>query len=131
LPRIRPGLLQAEADPLVRGIERQHDQSERIAFLHDFAGMADALPADFADREQAFNAFFDLDERAETFDLGDAASDRRAGTILRFRADPRVGHRLLERETELSGFAIDADDFDVNQIADFYEIAGLDAAAMA
>src|SRR5439155_2710184 len=50
--------------------------------------------------------------------------------VLALRADPGVGHHLLEAETEFSGLLVDADDFDINDIADFDELGRLDPTAM-
>src|SRR5262249_48600894 len=69
-------------------------------------------------------------ERAEILDLAHAPGDRRADGVLALSPHPRVGHHLLEAEAELAGFGIDADDFDIDDVADLYKFAGLDAATM-
>ena len=88
------------------------------------------LPADLADREQAFEAFFELDERAEFFDPRHTAAYRRADGIFALDPRPRVGHQLLEAEADFAGFAVELDHFHVDQVADFHHVAGLGAAAV-
>src|SRR5437667_7193968 len=92
--------------------------------------MAHALPTDLTDWQQSFHALFDFDERAEVFDFADAPGHRRAHRIFILRADPRVGHHLLEAQAQLSGFFVDADDLHIDGVADLHEFAGLDAAAV-
>src|SRR3954462_7419239 len=75
LPRIGAGLLQAEADLLVERIEVDHDQPDRVANFDDIARMLDPRVAHLADRQQAFDALFHFDERAEVLDLRHAPGD--------------------------------------------------------
>ena len=92
--------------------------------------MPNPLPAHLAHRQQSFDAFFNFDEGAEILDLADAAGDRRADGVFVLGADPGVGHHLLEAQTELAGFRIDANDFHIDDIADFDELTRFDPAAV-
>ena len=72
VPGVLLGLLHAQRDFLLVLVDVQHDDFDLVVDLHQFAGMADALgPGHFADVDQAFDALFELDERAVAHHVDD------------------------------------------------------------
>ena len=89
--------------------------------------MIDALVgADFADVDQAFDAFGDLDKGAEGHDLGDRAFDLRADGKLAGDVGPRVGECLLEAERDAAASSrLDGEDDGVDRVALLENVAGM------
>src|SRR5207344_3662459 len=83
------GLLEAEAEAMPLGVERDDLELERLALVDDVTRMGDALVGQLADVDQALEAVTDADEGAEVDELGDRAVDD--------VADLEVGHRGVPR----------------------------------
>ncbi len=67
---------------------------------------------------------------AEGFDLGDAAGDLRADGVLGGGVEPGIdATRLVEREADLAGLAVELGDLHIQHVADLDDVAGFDAAA--
>jgi hypothetical protein len=73
-PRIVHGLLEAERDAALLGIDVQHFHIDFLRGRQDLAGVHVLLgPAHFGDVDQAFDTVFQLDEGAVVGDVGDDA----------------------------------------------------------
>ena len=100
-------------------IDFEHDHVDFLGRRQDLAGVDVLLgPAHFGDVDQAFDARLQLDERTVVGDVGDRAGDRacRSGTWA--DAFPRIGLELLHAERDAVGFLVDADDLDLDRLAD-------------
>ena len=98
----------------------QHDDFDLVADVHQLAGMADALgPRHLADVDQAFDALFELDERAVAHDVDDRALDARCrpGTSS-LDVLPRAGRLLLEAQGDLLLLAVDVQDLHFDLLVD-------------
>ena len=83
------------------GVDGEHLRLDDLAGAEHVLGMIDALVgADFADVDQAFDAFGELHEGAELHDLGDGAFDLRADGEFAADVGPGVGEGLLEAERD-------------------------------
>ena len=81
--------------------------------------------ADFADVDEAFDAFGDLHEGAEVHELGDGAFDLRADGELAWHFGPGIGERLLETERDAALFGLDGEDDRVDGVALLENVAGM------
>ena len=101
-PRIRLDLLHAEGDALLLGIDAEDDDFNFVALTDHLGRMAElAGPGHFGDVHEAFDAGFQLDERAVINKVGHLAVvagrfGEAGGDVL-----PRIGHELLEAEGNL------------------------------
>ena len=122
-PRIFLGLLEAEADALVLAVDVQDHDVDRVALLHDFRRMLDALrPAHVGDVNQAIDARLDLDERAEAREVANLAVDARADRVLERQHHPRILLRLLHAERDLLLVRIDLEHHRLDRLADADEL---------
>ena len=83
-PRVLQGLLEAERDAALGGVDLEHLNLDLLAGRDDLAGMDVLLgPGHFGDVDQPLDARLQLDERAVVGDVGHAAAqllaDRVAG----------------------------------------------------
>ena len=118
-PRILLGLLEAEADALVLGVDVEDHDVDRVALLHHFRRMLHALgPAHVGDVNQAVDARLDLDERAEAREVADLAVDARADRVLERQHHPRILLRLLHAERDLLLVRIDLEHHRLDRLAD-------------
>src|SRR3546814_6895200 len=87
--------------------------SDLVANLHDL-GRIDVLvgPVHFRNVDQAFDARFDLDERAVIGDVGDLAEQTGAFRITTFDVAPRIGAELLEAERHAATLAVVLENLD-------------------
>ena len=101
----------------------QNFRGDRLALLENFVRILDALgPADVADVDEAIEAIFDFDERAEFGDVADFAGDDGAERIFFGGEQPWIGQRLLdaERNAAIAGLDVEHDDIDfVADLGDF------------
>ena len=83
VPHVRGELLEAERQPLVLGVDVEHDRLDLVALLQDLGRVLHPLgPGHVGDVDEAVDALLDLDERAEIGEVADAADDLRADRIL-------------------------------------------------
>src|SRR5262249_31491826 len=85
--------------------------------------LLDPVVSDLADVDQAFDAFFDLNERTKVGELGHAAIDRLALAIAGFDGFPRIAFELLDAERELLVGFVNAED-DSTDLVRFLEPLG-------
>ena len=85
----------------------------------DLAGVDVLLgPAHFGDVDQAFDARLQFDERTVVGDVGDAAGELGLDRVLGLDAIPRIGLQLLHAEADAVALVVDADDLDLDGLAD-------------
>src|SRR5918998_1057237 len=77
LPRVLPGLLEAERDALAVAVDLKDLDLYLLADLDDLARMVDMLPTEFRDVNQAVYPF-EIDEGPEVNEVGDGATDDHA-----------------------------------------------------
>src|SRR6266852_553214 len=119
LPRVRHGLLEAEADaPLLR-IDIEHHHFHFLRSGDDLAGMHVLLgPAHLGDVDEAFDTGLQLDEGAVIRDIGDAALVAGARRVFELDAFPGIGLELLHAERDALRLGVEADDLDLDGLAD-------------
>src|SRR5206468_5585171 len=108
----RPGrwlfsLLEAQAQPMPLGIERDDLELERLALVDDVARMRDALMRELADMDQALEAVSDTDERTEVDQLRDRAVDDVADLEVRDGRVPRIGLEAADRQADATTLVVD------------------------
>src|SRR5215471_3970899 len=119
LPRVAHGLLEAERDAALDGIDFQHLHFDFLRGRDDLAGVHVLLgPRHLGDVDQAFDARLELDERAVVGDVGDAAGEARTQRVLGLDALPRVIQQLLHAERDAVRLVVDLDDLDLHGLAD-------------
>jgi hypothetical protein len=119
LPRIGLGLLEAERDAALVGIDLEHDDVDFLRGRDDLARMDVLLgPAHLGDVDQAFDARLQFDERAIFGDVGHAAGQLRADMVLGGGAIPRIALELLHAEADALRVLVDADDLHLDGVAD-------------
>ena len=95
VPRVRLGLLHAQRDFLLLLVDVEDHDLDLVVDVHQLARMVDALgPGHLADVHQAFDAVFELHERAVAHDVDDRALDARADRVLARRRSP-TGWRVF------------------------------------
>src|ERR1019366_7560542 len=101
IPGIGRQLPHSERNSPFGRIDADHDAIYLIADVHQLRRMLHALrPRHFADMDQAFNALFQLDERAVIGHADDASVNVRAHRIAVFGVEPGVGRQLFETERD-------------------------------
>ena len=130
LPRIVLGLLQAERDAPLLGVDLENLHLDLLAGGDDLAGVDVLLgPAHLRDVDQAFDARLELNEGAVVGDVGDSALEARADRILGLDAGPRIGLQLLHAEADALGLRVDAHDLHLDRVADVDDLAWMVDAA--
>ncbi len=130
-PGVGEGLLEAERDAALFGLDGEDDGVDAVALLEHVAGVADLFaPGHLGDVNEAFDAGLDLDECAEVHEAGDGAGDALAGEEALGRGFPGLGLELLEAEGDFLGFGIDFEDADLEFLADGEHVFGLGDAAV-
>ncbi len=117
------GLLEAEAEAMALGVERDDLELERLALVDDVARVGDALVGQLADVDQALEAVADAHERAEVDELRDGAVDDVADLEVRDRGVPRVRLQAADRQADPATLVVDVDDLGLDLLADL--VAGL------
>ena len=117
------GLLEAEAEAMALGVERDDLELERLALVDDVARMGDALVGQLADVDQALEAVADADEGAEVDELRDRAVDDVADLEVGDRRVPRVRLEAADRQADPAALVVDVDDLGLDLLADL--VAGL------
>ena len=122
-PRIVLGLLEAERDAALVGVDLEHLHLDLLAGRDDLAGVDVLLrPAHLGDVDQAFDARLQLHERAVVGDVRDGALDAGADRILGLDRLPRIGLQLLHAERDALRLRIDADDLHLHRVADVEDL---------
>src|SRR6185437_5950838 len=119
LPGIAHGLLEAERDAALDGIDFKHLHFDFLRSRDDLARMHVLLgPRHLGDVDQAFDARLELDERAVVGDVGDAVVEASIQRILPLDALPRIVQQLLHAERDAVRLVVDLDDLDLHRLAD-------------
>src|SRR5439155_10418346 len=117
------GLLQAEAETVAFGIERDDLELQGLSFMDDITRVGDALMGQLADVDQALEAIPDPDEGAEVDELRDRAIDDVADVEVSHRRVPRIGLEATNRQRDPAALVVDVDDLGLDLIPDL--VAGL------
>ena len=97
-----------------------------LALFEHLVGMADlAGPAHVGDVQQAVDALLDLDEGPVVGEVADRALDHRARRVLAGDLVPRVGLGLLHAQGDFLLLLVDAQDDDLDLVADLHQLAGV------
>ena len=124
IPRIGHGLLEAERDAALGGVDIEHHDFDLLRGRDDLAGMDVLLgPRHFGDVHQTLDAGLQFDEGAVVGDVGDAADELGADRIFLLDAFPRIGLKLLDAEADALGLRIEADDLHLDRLADVERLA--------
>src|SRR5690606_8773217 len=119
LPRVFQRLLEAERNTALGRIDFENDNVDILRRGQDLAGMYVLLgPGHFGDVDQAFDARLQLDERTVIGDVRNRTGDLLADRVLGRDAIPRIRLELLHAERDAVGFLIDADDLNLDRLAD-------------
>src|SRR5688500_6509430 len=122
-PGILFGLLEAEADALVVGVDVEDDHVHRVALLHDFRRMLYTLgPRHVGDVDQAVDARLDLHERAEARQVPHLARDAGADRVLEREHHPGVLLRLLHAERDLLVALVHLEHDGFDRLADAHDL---------
>jgi len=124
IPGIVLGLLEAQGDAPLLGIDLEDLHVDLLAGRDDLAGMDVFLgPAHLRDVDQTLDAGFQLNEGAVVGDVGDRALEARADRVLGLDAGPRICLQLLHAEADALRLRIDAHDLHLDGIADIDDLA--------
>jgi hypothetical protein len=122
-PRILGRLLEAERDALVVAVDVEDHHVHRVALLHDFRRVLDALgPGHVGDVDEAVDARLDLHEGAERGQVADLAVDARADRVLERQHHPRILLGLLHAERDLLLVRVDLEHHRLDRLADADEL---------
>ena len=117
-PGIGHGLLEAQRDTALGGIDVQHDDIDFLAGGNDLARVDVLLgPGHFGHVDQTLDAGFQLNKRAVVGDVGDAAGELGTHRVLGFHAVPRVGLELLHAQRDALRVRVDLDDLHLDGVA--------------
>src|ERR1700730_1457276 len=126
LPRIAHGLLEAERDAALDGIDLEDLHLDLLRGGDDLARMHVLLgPRHLGHVNQALDAGLQFDERAVVGDVGHAALEAGADRELGLDALPRIGLQLLHAERDAVGLMVDLDDLDLHLLADVEHLGGV------
>ena len=130
VPGIVLGLLEAERDAALLGVDLEDLHLDLLAGGDDLAGMDVLLgPAHLGDVDQALDARLQLHEGAVVGDVGDRALEAGADRILGLDAGPRIGLQLLHAEADALRLRVDAHDLHLDGVADVDDLARMIDAA--
>ncbi len=124
-------LLQAERNPPLLGVNLEDDGFHLVVRLHHLRRMLHApRPGHFTDVDEAFDAGFELDERAVIGDVDDAADHAAVDGVPLGDRVPRVGLELLDAERDPLLGAIEFQNLDGQFVADMQHLGRMRHAAI-
>ena len=130
-PGVGEGLLQAEGNPALLGLDGENDGVDPVALLENVAGVAELFAiGHFGNMNEAFHAGFNLNKSPEVGEPCDGSGDALAGDEALGRLFPGFGLELLEAEGDFPGFGVDFEDFDLELLAGCQDIFWLGDAAV-
>ena len=126
LPRVAQRLLEAERDAALDRVDLEHHHLHFLRGRDDLAGMHVLLgPGHFGDVDQPLDSRLQFDEGAIVGDVGDAPFQLHADRIFRLDALPRIALQLLDAERDALRLVVDADDLDLDGLADRHDLGGV------
>ncbi len=126
LPGVLLGLLEAEADALLLGVQVQHLGVDQLADGEHLGRVADALgPAHLGDVNQALYSVLDFDEGAVIGHVDDLPPDDGPLGVLLGRVLPGVGGELLEAERDPLALAVEVQNQNLHLVPDLEDFAGM------
>ena len=122
-PRIFLGLLEAERDALVLGIDVQNDDVDGITLLHDLRRMLHALrPAHIRNVNEPVDSRLYFNKGAEAGQIADFSIDASSNGILQRQHHPWILLGLLHTERDLLLIRIDLEHDGFDRFADRHEL---------
>src|SRR5262249_7708665 len=105
-------------------VDLEHHHFDFVTQLHDLLRI-DVLigPVHFGDVHEAFDARFDLDERAVVGEVGDLAEHARALRITPTQSDPRILAELLHAQGNAVLLLVELEDLGGDLLADLHHLA--------
>src|SRR5690606_17476149 len=117
--------LAREAGTLLDRVDVEDDRGDLVTLVEVLGDVFDVIVAQFADVNEALDAFFDLHEHAEVGDARDGAGDFGAWRVPVGQAAPRVGLRLAQAERDALLLRVDLEDHRVDGIAFVDDLLGV------
>src|SRR6266481_378214 len=119
LPWICERLLQAEAYPAFLRIHVEHHHLDFLTGRDNLAGMHVLLgPTHLGDMDEPFDPGLQLDEGAVVSNVGNTTAELGAGRIFEIYTLPRIGLELLHAERDALRLGIEANDLNLDGLAD-------------
>ena len=126
VPGIVAALLEAEADATLLLIDIKHHHLHLLRGRDDLARMDVFLgPTHLGHVDEPLDTGFQLDEGAVVGNVCDPAGEPGADRILGTNTLPRIGFQLFHAEGNALGFRVEADDLNVDLLADGKRLAGV------
>ena len=118
----RPGIFNSlfvpQRDSPSLFVDIEHDNIQFLAFFYDLARMANALgPRHIGNMHQPINPLFDFDKSPKISQIAYTAANRCASGIFFVEIIPGIGLHLLETQRNFLTFLINAQDHNLNFIA--------------
>ena len=130
LPGVGLGLAQRQRQPALVDVDLGDDDLDLLAGVEEALGVLDLLgPRHLGDVDQALDALLELDERAVVDHVGDLAGDLLADRVAGLDVRPRVLEALPVAEGDPLLVLVDAQDDDLDLVADLEVLAGVADAA--
>src|SRR5271166_2756841 len=124
LPWVLQGLLEAERDAPLGGVDLEHLNLDLLAGRDDLARMDVLLgPGHFRNVDQTLDARLQLHERAVIGDVGHAPLHLLADVVALLDVRPRVFLQLLHAEGDAVRLVVDLDDAHLDLLADAEHLA--------
>src|SRR5690606_39048162 len=117
------GLLERERDPATVQVDVDDLDHGVGTDLDDLLGHLHVALGQLGDVDQALDAVFDADERAERDELGDLARHDLADRVGAGELAPRVFLGGLQRQGDARALQVDLEDLDLDRLADLDDLA--------
>src|SRR5208337_328551 len=124
LPRVLQGLLEAERDAALGGVDFEHLDLDLLAGRDDLARMDVLLgPGHLRDVDEALDSRLQLHERPVVGDVRHAALHLLADLVPGLDIGPRIFLQLLHAKRDAMGLVVDLDDAHLDLLADGQHLA--------
>ena len=118
LPGVRLEILDGQRQSPVLAVDTGDHRVDLLSFLQDLARVLDATgPGNVRNVNQAINAVFNLDERAEVRQIADTSVHASTNVITFVQCLPWILLHLLHAETDAARLRIDAQHFNFHHVA--------------
>src|SRR4029079_13979399 len=126
VPRVGFNLLEAQRDATRRGIDAEHHRIDAVADVENLRRMLDAFaPRHLRYVDQAFDARFQLDERAVVGQAHHLAAHARPDRITLLHRRPGILNELLVAERDTLGRRIVLEHDDIDFVVHFEQLGGM------
>ena len=122
-PRVHFRLLHAERNFLLVFVDVEDNHVDFVGDGDQFVGVVDAAcPGHLGDVDEAFQPFFELDERTIAGDVDNRALDAFAHGVFAGDVVPGAFGFLLETERDFFFFVVDRQDHDFDLVVDLHQL---------